>query len=97
MDAITSGKNKTAVTKQIIQNSAEFAYVYGLMFLLQSSEGLNKDLAVKINSFNFSETFRYAIVNTTSTTPQIPIKNNATDNGEQNEANISDKIKNFNF
>ncbi|MFN5416562.1 MAG: hypothetical protein ACK5B9_05855 [Flavobacteriia bacterium] len=30
MDVLTSGKNKTAMTKSIVESSTEFAYVYGL-------------------------------------------------------------------
>lgn len=30
MDAMTSGKNKTAITKSIIESSTEFSYVFGL-------------------------------------------------------------------
>src|SRR6218665_2514942 len=37
MDVITSGKNKTAITKSITESSTEFAYVFGLAFYVQQN------------------------------------------------------------
>lgn len=37
MDVMTSGKNKTAITKSITESSTEFAYVFGLAFYVQQN------------------------------------------------------------
>lgn len=37
MDAMTSGKNKTAITKSIVESSTEFAYVYGFALYVNNS------------------------------------------------------------
>ncbi|WP_282042490.1 hypothetical protein [Winogradskyella flava] len=45
MDVLTSGKNKTVMTKQIVERSAEFAAVYGIILLANSS--LNESAKVQ--------------------------------------------------
>jgi hypothetical protein len=37
MDVMTSGKNKTAITKSITESSTEFAYVFGLAYYVQQN------------------------------------------------------------
>lgn len=37
MDIMTSGKNKTAITKSITESSTEFAYVFGLAYYIQQN------------------------------------------------------------
>lgn len=50
MDVITSGKNKTAVTKSIIQNTAEFGYVYGVVLYIQKDLLIRKD-AIEVGKY----------------------------------------------
>ncbi len=45
MDVLTSGKNKTVMTKQIIERSAEFAVVYGIILIADTD--LNENAKVQ--------------------------------------------------
>jgi hypothetical protein len=58
MDILTSGKNKTVMTKTAIENTAEFAFVFGLAYYTNKQTVLNakvnlnnsnKDNKIKIN------------------------------------------------
>jgi len=56
MDILTSGKNKTAITKSITESSAEFSYVFGIALYLQQTA--DKQVAVKsIDALTVSENF----------------------------------------
>lgn len=58
MDEMTSGKNKTAITKSIIESSTEFAYVYGLALYLTQVKDQVKFGALTIDANIFKNAER---------------------------------------
>lgn len=55
MDDITSGKNKTAITKAVAESSTEFAYVFGLAMYIQNSTQINKAANKVFGEFSLNE------------------------------------------
>lgn len=56
MDDLTSGKNKTAITKSLTESSTEFAYVFGLAFYYQNYSSLNTAKALTFGKYSNSQT-----------------------------------------
>ncbi len=56
MDDLTSGKNKTVITKSLTESSTEFAYIFGLAFYYQNYSFLNKEKVVTFGKYSNSQT-----------------------------------------
>jgi hypothetical protein len=56
MDDLTSGKNKTAITKSLTESSTEFAYIFGLAFYYKNYASFNKASAKTFGDYANNET-----------------------------------------
>jgi hypothetical protein len=62
MDILTSGKNKTVMTKTAIENTAEFAFIFGLAYYTNTQTVLN----AKVNLNNIDNDNKIRVNQTTS-------------------------------
>ncbi|MDN5286560.1 MAG: hypothetical protein JWR38_2834 [Mucilaginibacter sp.] len=85
MDIMTSGKNKTVITKKIIQDASEFAYIYGMVMYVQQNYKANKVLVALDDKFSIGPNFIEAA------------KVRVNQNDRQSNVTIPPDIKNFNL
>ena len=57
MDVMTTGKNKTAITKAITENTTEFAYAFGLAMYLQKNIEVNSSAVKTFGEISLSSYF----------------------------------------
>jgi len=77
MDVMTSGKNKTAITKAITENTSEFAYVFGLALYLQNDakiNGTSKNFGLLTVNSTLLETSKVNYTNNTNLTISPTVK-----------------------